>query len=676
MTKRIWTNIFIMTLMVSLIAASTTKAEEPVKLEWKLKAGDVLTYKAEMDTTTKVAVMSIEMKSEMLITSIVTGVDEDGVMTGGDIVVFKLLQALANGKDMTSEVAKQPGLPQNSLRTWKMHPNGHKTSVSELAEWFQFGGALETTVESFPEKPVKVGDSWRREWTEEISIPLLTEVTASFTSTSTLLGFEKIKEYNCAKVKTIRKVTMKGENYTSFVSSECMTFFAFNKGFPVKMESTMESTTNIVMKQPFEMKIKTEMQTEMQMELSKRKKLKGDELKQVREELVLIRAAQELVEKKKPDEAKAEFEKFLANHPQSKWRKGVEGLISQIDMMKEMEDTMEDVKKQMEEVKPSNEEAQKLNEEVQKLEKELKANPDDLSIRTKLLDYYSSERFRSAPARKARQQHILWIIQNHPDAKIAGSPEAGLIPILDDNETYDKAKQLWLEQVKKHKKNTAVLGNAAHFFLLFDRDISEELLKKAQALEPNNPEWPNRLGHLYMMLVIIGTESPDARKEIAKKALEQFEKSANLTVGEEERFYMLSGLAKAAFEADDMKKAERYANKLLDTAPQYKGNWNYGNAIHHGNIILGRIALKSGKIEKAKSLLLKAGATPGSPHLDSSGPNMTLAKELLEKGERQAVIEYFQLCAKFWETGKKRLENWTSVVKEGKIPDFGANLGY
>ena len=74
--------------------------------------------------------------------------------------------------------------------------------------------------------------------------------------------------------------------------------------------------------------------------------------------------------------------------------------------------------------------------------------------------------------------------------------------------------------------------------------------------------------------------------------------------------------------------------------------------------------------------MLKAGATPGSPQLDSFGPSMTLAKELLEKGERQAVIEYFQLCAKFWEMGKKSLENWTSVVKEGKIPDFGRNLRY
>jgi len=76
----------------------------------------------------------------------------------------------------------------------------------------------------------------------------------------------------------------------------------------------------------------------------------------------------------------------------------------------------------------------------------------------------------------------------------------------------------------------------------------------------------------------------------------------------------------------------------------------------------------------AKKYLLKAGKMPGSPQLDSYGPNMTLAKELLEKGEREVVIEYFQMCASFWDDDIDRLKNWMSIVQEGGIPDFGANL--
>ena len=56
---------------------------------------------------------------------------------------------------------------------------------------------------------------------------------------------------------------------------------------------------------------------------------------------------------------------------------------------------------------------------------------------------------------------------------------------------------------------------------------------------------------------------------------------------------------------------------------------------------------------------------------------MTLAKELLEKGEREVVLEYFDLCAKFWELERdKKLKKWKSQVEAGKTPDFGANLVY
>jgi tetratricopeptide (TPR) repeat protein len=313
------------------------------------------------------------------------------------------------------------------------------------------------------------------------------------------------------------------------------------------------------------------------------------------------------------------------------------------------------------------------SEEAQQLEEKLQKNPDDLSARTMLLGYYGLKAFESNEARTKRQKHIVWIIQNHPDAQIAGLPDSGLNPVL-DGQVYYEAKNLWFKQVDIHNKNTAILGNAASFFLIYDRDVAEDLLKKAKALEPKNPEWSERLGHLYAL--DMSRKSGESRKEEASKALEQMENALSLTPEGEKRFYMLSDLAKQAFEAGDTDKASEYATELLNKAPQYRSDWNYGNAVHHGNLILGRIALEYGQLEKAKKYLLEAGKTPGSPQLNSFGPNMTLAKELLEKGERDIVITYFQLCGKFWRMGTERLKNWTSIVKRGGIPDFGANLSY
>jgi len=93
-------------------------------------------------------------------------------------------------------------------------------------------------------------------------------------------------------------------------------------------------------------------------------------------------------------------------------------------------------------------------------------------------------------------------------------------------------------------------------------------------------------------------------------------------------------------------------------------------------MVLGQVALREGDIEGAERYLLASGATPGSPQLDTFGPNMLLAKELLEAGRTEAVLEYFERCAEFWEMSNDRLEYWTFQVRNYKVPNFGANLLY
>ena len=120
------------------------------------------------------------------------------------------------------------------------------------------------------------------------------------------------------------------------------------------------------------------------------------------------------------------------------------------------------------------------------------------------------------------------------------------------------------------------------------------------------------------------------------------------------------------------------AQEYLTQAEDYKSDWNYGNAIHHSNLILGKVALREKKIEEAKIYLLKAGRTSGSSQLKSFGPNMSLAKELLEIGENEIVLEYLDLCKIFWRKifSWWKIRKWKRVIRKGGIPDFGANLVY
>ncbi len=142
------------------------------------------------------------------------------------------------------------------------------------------------------------------------------------------------------------------------------------------------------------------------------------------------------------------------------------------------------------------------------------------------------------------------------------------------------------------------------------------------------------------------------------------------------RFYALDKFAVAALNADEVEKAAAYANELLDLAPQYPHDWNYGNAVHHGHMVLGHLALREGDLEQAKHHLLESGRTPGSPQLKLFGPEMSLAKELLERGERESVLEYLALCREFWEMGGEDLDEWTATVRDGGIPQFVCNLHY
>ena len=54
---------------------------------------------------------------------------------------------------------------------------------------------------------------------------------------------------------------------------------------------------------------------------------------------------------------------------------------------------------------------------------------------------------------------------------------------------------------------------------------------------------------------------------------------------------------------------------------------------------------------------------------------MLLARELLEKGERDVVLKYFELCGQFWDHAEM-LKDWRQTVTSGGIPKFGANLVY
>lgn len=148
---------------------------------------------------------------------------------------------------------------------------------------------------------------------------------------------------------------------------------------------------------------------------------------------------------------------------------------------------------------------------------------------------------------------------------------------------------------------------------------------------------------------------------------------------EEKYFYDLNDRIKEAVKGKDCEDAEKFSNEALKVAEKYRKNWNYGNTIYDANMALGYCQFEKGDIEAAKASLLKAGKTPGSPQLNSFGlatTDMRLPVLLLERGQKQTVLDFLDLSTKFWEKkfSSKYIKKWKNEIGKGRIPDFNQNL--
>lgn len=152
-------------------------------------------------------------------------------------------------------------------------------------------------------------------------------------------------------------------------------------------------------------------------------------------------------------------------------------------------------------------------------------------------------------AKAAKLQHVLWFIRNAADSEVLGRPQARI-----------------------QRLRTSI-----------------ELLKRAQALDPSNPKWPEELGHTSGLAAHRGAGGPGQKS--SEMELEQLEKAYELS-GESGRDSLLEDLAKAAFAADQIEKAHQYSQLMLQNM---EAGWNYGNRVHHGHLGAGPHRLAGGQ---------------------------------------------------------------------------------
>lgn len=308
-------------------------------------------------------------------------------------------------------------------------------------------------------------------------------------------------------------------------------------------------------------------------------------------------------------------------------------------------------------------------QEAADLETVLWREPGDLAARTMLIGYYGEvalrERFEGGTgARAAREEHVMWLITHAPHAPVLASPYAELASWKGDD--YEAGVKVWTQKLGEFPTDPRVRWNAASALLVERGDVARTLLEEGGRLEPGEPRWAAQLGQVLSLELRRAPSS--TRNAVAQSSLDAYEEALARTLDENGQFLLMSSLAEAAFEAGRMTTARWYAEELLQLANDHPDDWNFGNAIHEGNIVLGRIALLEGNIEQAVAHLERAGATPGSPTLNSFGPDVELADALLKRGERTAVIGYLIGCARFWKS--ESLPRWIEILREDGYPNF------
>ena len=271
------------------------------------------------------------------------------------------------------------------------------------------------------------------------------------------------------------------------------------------------------------------------------------------------------------------------------------------------------------------------------------------------------------------------------------------LPVGVGGNEQDNSFSIKARQALDDSSDPRVLASAIHYLFMrgpiasvfarkqMDIDPVEygaELTRKLEAICQScvTDFWP-----MYFQVKRMMARTEEEKKILAKRELNYLEKSPGLAADPDQmdegnrrvlEASVISKLLNASFAAGELEKAKDYANRLLLTDYVVSDAERAGNEIHTANIILGRIALKQGDVKGATEHLSKAGRVSGGATLSSFGPNMSLAKELLEQGEDQVVLQYLDLCNVFWDRGKEDLERWSTTIRKGGMPDFGANLGY
>lgn len=150
-------------------------------------------------------------------------------------------------------------------------------------------------------------------------------------------------------------------------------------------------------------------------------------------------------------------------------------------------------------------------------------------------------------------------------------------------------------------------------------------------------------------------------------ALRRFTKQSKSELPER-RVEALSYLAEMKLEDGNLPEARQFAEELAKAPPQAQDIGLPGSATHQAHILLGLIYIRENRLDDAARNLQSAVRAPISRRMRLRGPDLRLAKGLLDQGRHPPVIEYLEWCKTFWPENDGKLDRWITELKAGRAP--------
>jgi beta-lactamase regulating signal transducer with metallopeptidase domain len=117
-------------------------------------------------------------------------------------------------------------------------------------------------------------------------------------------------------------------------------------------------------------------------------------------------------------------------------------------------------------------------------------------------------------------------------------------------------------------------------------------------------------------------------------------------------------------------EAENKARQLLALAQQQPHDPEASNAIYRANLVLGQRALQRNDKRQAAQHLLAASAVTPTDWFRYEYVDMTLARQLVDWGEREAVAQYLERFAPINQARGAAMTQWAVQLRQGLNPDL------